>query len=131
VRLFACSHGGLFFALSNACFQGMSKFAIEFSKENLPKIQQLYEENGFVLIDGVFTEQEADEMKREMSKIVDNLNLEASPKSVFSTQEEDKVCIHFILIQESFSMPRISTFSTVWQTSRISTRRAQWIATGS
>jgi hypothetical protein len=109
----------------------MSKFAVEFSKENLPKIQQIYEENGFVLVDGIFTEQEADEMKREMSKIVDNLNLEASPKSVFSTQEEDKVCIHFILIQELFSMPRISTFSTVWQTSRISMKRAHWIATGS
>lgn len=53
----------------------------------------MFSDNGYVLVENVFTEQEADEMKTRMGEIVDELNLDQHPKSVFSTEDQDKVVI--------------------------------------
>lgn len=71
----------------------MSEFAVDYNDENLGKIRDLYSKNGFVLIDNVFPENETDEMKLEMAKIVEGLNLDNHPKSVFSTEDADKVSV--------------------------------------
>jgi len=68
----------------------MSELAVDYSDGNLSKIAEIYENNGFVLVDNVFNGNETEEMKAEMDKIVGQLNLEQHPKSVFSTEDENK-----------------------------------------
>jgi hypothetical protein len=69
----------------------MSDFSAQYSEENLARVAELYAMNGFVLVEDVFTAQETEEMKLEMDKIVDSLDLERHPKSIFSTENQDKV----------------------------------------
>lgn len=47
--------------------------------------------DGFVVLEDVYTSEEIDEMKQEMRKIVDSMDLEGQPKSVFSTYSDDQV----------------------------------------
>ncbi|VDL65975.1 unnamed protein product, partial [Nippostrongylus brasiliensis] len=49
-----------------------------------------FEENGFAVVENVFTEAELAEMKSEIGRIIDDVNLSEHPKSVFSTYDEDK-----------------------------------------
>ncbi|KAF1755856.1 hypothetical protein GCK72_012307 [Caenorhabditis remanei] len=51
---------------------------------------QKFERDGFVVIENVFNDQEIEEMKGAIGKIVDDMNLAEHPKSVFSTYDEDK-----------------------------------------
>lgn len=74
----------------------MSVFSVEYSDANLPRMAEIYAENGYVLVENVFTEKEADEMKTRMDEIVDKLNLDQHPKSVFSTEDHDKVVISLL-----------------------------------
>lgn len=69
----------------------MSEFSVEYVESNLAKIANLYFKNGFVLVENVFSMDESAEMKNEMDVIIANLNLESSPKSIFSTEDENKV----------------------------------------
>ncbi|KAI6175825.1 hypothetical protein M3Y97_00731500 [Aphelenchoides bicaudatus] len=68
----------------------MSEFVVEYSETNLARVAEIYDKNGFVLVENVFMEQETEEMKREMDKIVDSLDLESHPKSIFSTEDQNK-----------------------------------------
>lgn len=70
-----------------------SAFSVEYSDASLPRMVKMFSDNGYVLVENVFTEQEADEMKTRMGEIVDELNLDQHPKSVFSTEDQDKVVI--------------------------------------
>ncbi|KAF1755802.1 hypothetical protein GCK72_012252 [Caenorhabditis remanei] len=51
---------------------------------------QKFERDGFVVIENVFNDEEIEEMKGAIGKIVDDMNLVEYPKSVFSTYDEDK-----------------------------------------
>ncbi|KAI6239700.1 hypothetical protein M3Y99_00562800 [Aphelenchoides fujianensis] len=57
---------------------------------NLSELERIFDANGFVLIEDVFTEAEADEMKAEMERIVAGINPEDHPKSVFTTDDEER-----------------------------------------
>ena len=54
----------------------------------LPKI---FDEFGFALVESIFNECEIEAMRREMDAIVERFDVDAAPKSVFSTLDEDKV----------------------------------------
>jgi hypothetical protein len=75
----------------------MSDFCVEYSESNLAKVADLYFKNGFVLVENVFSVDETVEMKKEMDVIIADLNLESSPKSVFSTEDENKVLQVYLL----------------------------------
>lgn len=61
---------------------------------------ELFEKNGYAVVEDVFNETEIQDMKREISKIVDAFDFETIPKSVFSTEEEDKVCLIYNSIRQ-------------------------------
>ena len=69
----------------------MSFPVVDLKSENFSNLYNLYKENGFVRIDGVFTESDLAEMRQAMDKIVDEMNVNEHPKSVFSTYDENKV----------------------------------------
>lgn len=54
-------------------------------------LREKFERDGFVVVENVFNDQEIDEMKKSISKIVNDMDLAEHPKSVFSTYDEDKV----------------------------------------
>ncbi|KAK5978485.1 Phytanoyl-CoA dioxygenase domain-containing protein 1 [Trichostrongylus colubriformis] len=49
-----------------------------------------FEENGFAVIENVFTNDELTEMKNEIDRLITEIDLNEHPKSVFSTYDEDK-----------------------------------------
>ncbi|KAK6055162.1 hypothetical protein COOONC_07334 [Cooperia oncophora] len=49
-----------------------------------------FEENGFAVIENVFTDSELTEMKDEIDRVITAIDLKEHPKSVFSTLDEDK-----------------------------------------
>ena len=53
-----------------------------------------FETDGFVVFESVLNDQEIEQMKGGISKIVDDMNLAEYPKSVFSTYDEDKVSFY-------------------------------------
>lgn len=69
----------------------MSDFSVSYSEENLARLAEIYAHNGFALVEDVFTTEETEEMKHEMDKIVESLDLEQHPKSIFSTEDQNKV----------------------------------------
>lgn len=50
-----------------------------------------FEENGFAVVEDVFTIEELSEMKGEIERLVTEIDLREQPKSVFSTYDENKV----------------------------------------
>lgn len=50
-----------------------------------------FEENGYAVVEDVFSEDELAEMKAEIERVIDGVDLDQHPKSVFSTYDEDKV----------------------------------------
>jgi phytanoyl-CoA hydroxylase len=68
----------------------MSIPIIDIKSQNFTNLNNLFKENGFVRIDGVFEEKELDEMRGAMDKIVDEMNVDEHPKSVFCTNDEKK-----------------------------------------
>uniref|UniRef100_A0AC34F2S1 Uncharacterized protein n=1 Tax=Panagrolaimus sp. ES5 TaxID=591445 RepID=A0AC34F2S1_9BILA len=68
----------------------MSIPILDLKSQNISNLHNLFKENGFVRIDGVFDEGELDEMRQAMEKIVDEMNVDEHPKSVFSTYDENK-----------------------------------------
>ncbi|KAF1755738.1 hypothetical protein GCK72_012188 [Caenorhabditis remanei] len=59
-------------------------------------LSQKFERDGFVVIENVFNDEEIEEMKGAIGKIVDDMNLAEHPKSVFSTYDEDKFVFNII-----------------------------------
>ncbi|CAD5221367.1 unnamed protein product [Bursaphelenchus okinawaensis] len=57
---------------------------------DLSKLKQIYDENGYVLIKNVFSEAECDDMKEEIEKIVDKLDLSQHPKTIFDTYDDQR-----------------------------------------
>lgn len=57
----------------------------------MSNIRQKLNDFGYAVVDDVLSAQEIEAMKLEMNKIVDNLDIEKEPKSVFSTYDEDQV----------------------------------------
>jgi len=55
------------------------------------KLAELFNENGFVVVENVFDEKAVREMQEEMRLIVDGMDPDEHPKSVFSTEDEEKV----------------------------------------
>ncbi|VDN27952.1 unnamed protein product [Cylicostephanus goldi] len=49
-----------------------------------------FEENGYAVVEDVFTADELNEMKNEIDRVIDGIDLNQHPKSVFSTYDEDK-----------------------------------------
>lgn len=49
-----------------------------------------FEENGFAVVEDVFTIEELSEMKGEIERLVTEIDLREQPKSVFSTYDENK-----------------------------------------
>lgn len=76
-------------------------FSVEYDGSNLTRIADLYSQNGFVLVDNVFSIDEAVEMKREANKIVDALDLDSAPKSVFTTEDANRAVYDFTQITHS------------------------------
>ncbi|KAL7074482.1 hypothetical protein ACQ4LE_006681 [Meloidogyne hapla] len=71
---------------------------IQFSKNSdLSKISLLFNEYGFVRIDGVFNKQEVEEMREEMKKIIEKFDPSKHPKAIFTSNEEKHVSDHYFL----------------------------------
>ncbi|CAJ0582469.1 unnamed protein product, partial [Mesorhabditis spiculigera] len=47
-------------------------------------------QDGYAVVDGLFTSEECDALRKEMGVIIDGTNLEDHPRSVFTTYDEDK-----------------------------------------
>ena len=75
----------------------MSLPIIDFETSDLSEVATIFSENGFVRIDNVLREEELNELQAEMDKIVDEMNVDEHPKSVFSTYDEEKVNIFLII----------------------------------
>ncbi|CAI2352342.1 unnamed protein product [Caenorhabditis sp. 36 PRJEB53466] len=56
----------------------------------MSKLGEKFERDGFAVIENVFNDQEIQEMRDSISKIVDEMDLSQHPRSVFSTYDEDK-----------------------------------------
>ncbi|KAE9556501.1 hypothetical protein FO519_000195 [Halicephalobus sp. NKZ332] len=68
----------------------MSLPVIDFETSDFSQLPGIFSEFGFVRIDNVFGEKELEEIQKEMDKIVDEMNVDEHPKSVFSTYDEKK-----------------------------------------
>ena len=53
-------------------------------------LAQLFAQNGFVRVDGVFTPEEVNQMKSAMARIVDGFEPDKHPRAIFNTSEEQK-----------------------------------------
>ncbi|PIC31397.1 hypothetical protein B9Z55_012117 [Caenorhabditis nigoni] len=60
-------------------------------------ICQKFERDGFVVIENVFDDQEIEEMKEAIGKIVEDMNIAENPKIVFSPHDEDKLAADYFL----------------------------------
>ncbi|KAK6747465.1 hypothetical protein RB195_000580 [Necator americanus] len=49
-----------------------------------------FEEHGYAVVEDVFTTEEVMEMKAEIERVIDGIDFDRHPKSVFSTYDEDK-----------------------------------------
>ncbi|CAI5448257.1 unnamed protein product [Caenorhabditis angaria] len=56
----------------------------------MSSLAEKFDRDGFVVIENVFNDDEILEMKKEIEKIVDGMDLSEHPRSVFSTYDEDK-----------------------------------------
>ena len=66
---------------------------IDFENSDLSELSKIFSEYGFVRIDNVYREDELKELQAEMDRIVDGMNIDEHPKSIFSTYDENKVDI--------------------------------------
>ncbi|KAH7730931.1 Phytanoyl-CoA dioxygenase [Aphelenchoides avenae] len=64
--------------------------SVQYTPKNLRRVQELLDRDGFVKIESVFSTNEVHELQREMRQIVDQLDPESQPKSVFTTKDEQK-----------------------------------------
>jgi ectoine hydroxylase-related dioxygenase (phytanoyl-CoA dioxygenase family) len=53
-------------------------------------LKQKFDLNGYLVIEDFLTPQEVDEMKKEMGKIVDEMDPSKHPKSIFTTDDPDR-----------------------------------------
>uniref|UniRef100_A0A7E4W3Z1 Phytanoyl-CoA dioxygenase n=1 Tax=Panagrellus redivivus TaxID=6233 RepID=A0A7E4W3Z1_PANRE len=63
---------------------------VDINSPNFANVASLFKEHGFVRIDNVFSDDDLQVMRDAMDKIVDGLNVDEHPKSVFSTYDENK-----------------------------------------
>lgn len=70
--------------------------SVQYAPENLRRVQELLDRDGFVKIESVFSTNEVHELQREMRQIVDQLDPESQPKSVFTTKDEQKVTLKLL-----------------------------------
>ncbi|ETN83122.1 Phytanoyl-CoA dioxygenase [Necator americanus] len=54
-----------------------------------------FEEHGYAVVEDVFTTEEVMEMKAEIERVIDGIDFDRHPKSVFSTYDEDKIRVFF------------------------------------
>lgn len=68
----------------------MSNFTIH-SMKDVQRVPDILQQYGFAVIEGVFGVEEVAELKQEMGNIVNELDVEQHPKSIFTTTDEDRV----------------------------------------
>lgn len=57
---------------------------------DLSKLKEIYAQNGFVLVNNVFSEDEVKGIRNEMEKVVENMDPSQHPKSIFDTYDESR-----------------------------------------
>jgi ectoine hydroxylase-related dioxygenase (phytanoyl-CoA dioxygenase family) len=54
------------------------------------KFRHSFSENGYIVVEDVFSSDEVNEMRDAMAQIVATINPEVGPKATFTTYDEDK-----------------------------------------
>ena len=77
----------------------MSEQALHFSRKDLPlnlEMKSSWEQNGFLIIDNFYTNNECDKLMRRANQLINNFN-PFSHKSIFDTKNQDKVNDQYFL----------------------------------
>jgi hypothetical protein len=85
---------------------------VNFSEIGQQPIRQLFLENGFLRVDGLFSGEEVAQMKAAMAAIVEGFDPAEHPTTTFNTKDEQKVqesCIFFEIIMLMCFLTLIST----------------------